>query len=243
MGSNDSERIDVTLNLTYGDLGDACAAAHALDLIGDRWSLIVVRELMFGPRTARDLESSVIGVGPDELKDRLQFLEHAGVVVETELGYITKTTAYALTPWGRELETILGALGRWAHGSSRFPIMTAGMTPSGVMVAMRTMVPAGSATTPEPITVAWELTDVRRPDADPQQFRLVWTGNQFDLAEGTLEDADVTVAGDSTAWTGVVFMGFPVDAAIAEAGLRVEGDRAALDRVLGLFANTLAEAS
>ncbi|WP_406029804.1 winged helix-turn-helix transcriptional regulator [Nocardioides sp. NBC_00163] len=233
----------MTLNLTYGDLGDACAAAHALDLIGDRWSLIVVRELMFGPRTARDLESSVIGVSTDELKDRLQFLEHAGVVVETELGYITKTTAYALTPWGRELETILGALGRWAHGSTRFPIMSAGMTPSGVMVAMRTMVPAGSATTPEPISVAWELTDARRPDVDPQQFRLVWKGNQFDLAEGTLEDADVTIAGDSTAWTGVVFMGFPVDAAIAEAGLKVEGDRAALDRVLGLFADTLAEAS
>jgi DNA-binding HxlR family transcriptional regulator len=168
MGSNDSERIDVTLNLTYGDLGDACAAAHALDLIGDRWSLIVVRELMFGPRTARDLESSVIGVSADELKDRLQFLEHAGVLVETELGYITKTTAYALTPWGRELEAILGALGRWAHGSTRFPIMTAGMTPSGVMVAMRTMVPAGSATTPEPISVAWELTDARRPDAAPR---------------------------------------------------------------------------
>ncbi|MER6939807.1 SCP2 sterol-binding domain-containing protein, partial [Nocardioides sp. NPDC000441] len=91
--------------------------------------------------------------------------------------------------------------------------------------------------------VAWELTDARRPDADPQQFRLVWKGNQFDLAEGTLEDADVTIAGDSTAWTGVVFMGFPVDAAIAEAGLKVEGDRAALDRVLGLFASTLAEAS
>ncbi|MGH3350359.1 MAG: winged helix-turn-helix transcriptional regulator [Nocardioides sp.] len=233
----------MTLNLTYGDLGDACAAAHALDLIGDRWSLIVVRELMFGPRTTVDLESSVIGVSTQVLDERLQFLQDAGVVVETELGYITKTKAYALTDWGRELETILGALGRWAHGSSRFPITTAGMTPSGVMVAMRTMVPPRSATTPEPITVAWELSDSRRPDADPQRFRLDWKANVFDLAEGELPDADVTVTGDSTVWTGVVFMGLPVDAAVAQGGLKVEGDQAALDRVLRLFQDTLAAAS
>ncbi|WP_406029806.1 winged helix-turn-helix transcriptional regulator [Nocardioides sp. NBC_00163] len=93
----------MTLNLSYGGLGDACAAAHALDLIGDRWSLIVVRELMFGPRTSPDLRSSLIGISTEELNDRLQFLERAGVVVETELGYLTKTTAYALTDWGWKL--------------------------------------------------------------------------------------------------------------------------------------------
>jgi DNA-binding HxlR family transcriptional regulator len=231
----------VTLNLSYGDLGDACAAAHALDLIGDRWSLIMVRELMFGPRTSPDLRSSLIGVGNEELNDRLQFLERAGVVVETELGYLTKTTAYALTDWGRELETVLSALSLWAlEGSARYPVPSTGMTPSGVMVAMRTMVPPSSLTTQAPLRARWRLTDARCPDVEAQQFRLDWNELGFDLDVGDLPRADVAVTGDSTTWAGVALLGQPLGEALAKGDLQVEGDRAALERVLRVFADAMA---
>ena len=231
----------MTLNLSYGDLGDACAAAHALDLIGDRWSLIVVRELMFGPRTSPDLRSSLIGVSTEELNDRLQFLERAGVVVETELGYLTKTTAYALTDWGRDLETVLSALSLWAlEGSARYPVPSTGMTPSGVMVAMRTMVPPSSLTTRAPLRARWRLTDARCPDVEAQQFRLDWNELGFDLDVGDLPRADVAVTGDSTTWAGVALLGQPLDEALAKGDLQVEGDRAALERVLRVFADAMA---
>ncbi|MER7558506.1 helix-turn-helix domain-containing protein [Nocardioides sp. NPDC126508] len=231
----------MTLNLSYGDLGDACAAAHALDLIGDRWSLIVVRELMFGPRTSPDLRSSLVGVSTDELNDRLLFLERAGVVVETELGYLTKTTAYALTDWGRELEEVLSALSLWAlEGSARYPVPSTGMTPSGVMVAMRTMVPPRSLTTQAPLRASWRLTDARCPDVAAQEFRLEWNELGFDLDVGELPRVDVAVTGDSTAWAGVALLGQPLDEALAKGSLRVEGDRAALARVLRVFADAMA---
>ncbi|MEU6135615.1 winged helix-turn-helix transcriptional regulator [Nocardioides sp. NPDC047086] len=231
----------MTLNLTYGDLGDACAAAHALDLIGDRWSLIVVRELMFGPRTSPDLRSSLIGVGPEELNDRLLFLERAGVVVETELGYLTKTTAYALTDWGRELEAVLSALSLWAlEGSAHFPVPSTGMTPSGVMVAMRTMVPPRSLTTQDPVRVRWNLTDARCPDVAPQQFRLDWTEFGFDLDVGDLPRVDVAVTGDSTTWAGVALLEQPLDEALAKGDLQIDGDRTALERVIRVFLDAMA---
>ncbi|MFD7073599.1 winged helix-turn-helix transcriptional regulator [Nocardioides sp. NPDC057577] len=231
----------MTLHLSYGDLGDACAAAHALDLIGDRWSLIVVRELMFGPRTAPDLRSSLIGVSTEELNDRLQFLERAGVIVETELGYLTKTTAYALTDWGRELEKVLSVLSLWAlEGSAHFPVPSTGMTPSGVMVAMRTMVPPQSLPTQAPLRATWKLTDARCPDVEPLQFRLDWNEYGFDLDVGELARVDVTISGDSTAWAGVALLGQSLEEALAKGDLHVEGDREALARVLRVFADAMA---
>ncbi|TQL70758.1 HxlR family transcriptional regulator [Nocardioides albertanoniae] len=231
----------MSLNLSYGDLGDACAAAHALDLIGDRWSLIVVRELMFGPRTAPDLRSSLRGIGAEELNERLRFMERAGVVVETELGYLTKTTAYALTDWGRDLEKILSALSLWAlEGSAHYPVPSTGMTPSGVMVAMRTMVPPQSVTTQMPVRVSWKLSDARCPEVEQQQFRLDWNEQVFDLDVGDVPRADVKVAGDSTAWAGVALLGHSLDEALAQGALRVDGDRPALERVIRVFSEAMA---
>lgn len=232
----------MTLNLSYGDLGDACAAAHALDLIGDRWSLIVVRELMFGPRTSPDLRASLNGISTAELNDRLQFLERAGVVVETELGYLTKTTAYALTDWGRDLEKVLSALSLWAlEGSAHFPVPSTGMTPRGVMVAMRTMVPPESLPTPAPLRVSWKLTDSRCPDVEPLRCRLDWSEFGFDLDVGDLPRVDVAVTGDSTAWAGVALLGQSLDDALAKGDLRIEGDRAALERVIQVFIDSMTE--
>lgn len=223
---------------TYAQLGDACATAHALDVVGDRWALIIVRELMLGPRRFADLESAVIGITPGVLSGRLRELQQAGVVEQTTLPDLARTRAYRLTAWGAGLEDVMRALGRWAQGSAGFPVAGGGMTPDGAVVAMRTMLPA-AADLPRPdrpLQIAIELTDVRRPAAGSHRYLLTWTETGIELVEGTSEHPDASVVGDSSAWTGVVFGGLPVDEAERQGALAVDGDRSAVERLLALFA-------
>lgn len=228
---------------TYADLGDACATAHGLDIVGDRWNLVVVRELLLGPRRFADLLSAVIGISPGVLTARLRELQDAGVVEQVTLDDLARTRAYRVTPWGAGLEDVMRALGRWAHGSPSFPVPGTGMTPDAVIVAMRTMVPTEGVRADRPLTATWELHDERRPAAGVRRYRLLWEGRCFDLAEGSLESPDVTVRGDSTAWTGAVFLGVPLDELERSGALAVEGDRDALARVVAVFAPAAGELS
>ena len=225
---------------TYGDLGDACATAHALDVIGDRWSLIVVRELMLGPRRFADLQSAVVGITPAVLTDRLRHLAETGVAEQVTLDDLAHTRAYRLTPWGRGLEDVMASLGRWAHGSPGFPVAGGRMTPDGAIVAMRTMTPA-APNAPRPVELALELVDVRRPAAGVRRYRLRWRERSFELTEGVADAPDATVTGDATAWTGVVFGMVPLDVVEGEGALAVAGDRTALDPVLDLYRSVAGE--
>jgi DNA-binding HxlR family transcriptional regulator len=225
---------------TYGDLGDACATAHALDVVGDRWSLIIVRELMLGPRRFADLQSAVVGITPAVLTDRLRHLADAGVLEQATLDDLARTRAYRLTPWGRGLEDVMAALGRWAHGSPGFPVAGGSMTPDGAIVAMRTMTPSAPQA-PRSVELGLELVDARRPAAGVRRYRLRWRDRSFELVEGTPDAPDATVTGDSTAWTGVVFGMVPLEVVERVGALAVAGDREALDPVLDLYRSTLAD--
>src|ERR687893_724201 len=94
---------------TYGDL---CGIARALDVVGERWALLVVRELMFGPKRFVDLHRGLSGMSHNVLSQRLRELEDAGVVTRRVLGPPARIRAYELTPRGRDLEPVLIALGR-----------------------------------------------------------------------------------------------------------------------------------
>jgi DNA-binding HxlR family transcriptional regulator len=93
---------------------DACGITRALDVIGERWALPVVRELVFGPRRYSDLASALPGVSTNILGSRLKELVDAGVIDKRRLGPPAAATVYELTPWGAGLEPILISLGRWA---------------------------------------------------------------------------------------------------------------------------------
>jgi DNA-binding HxlR family transcriptional regulator len=219
---------------SYGDLGDACATAHALDVIGDRWSLIVVRELMLGPRRFADLQSAVVGITPAVLTERLRRLAETGVVEQVTLDDLGRTRAYRLTPWGAGLEDVMAALGRWAHGSPGFPVAGGSMTPDGAIVAMRTMTPSVPRA-PRSLELGLRLVDARRPAAGVRRYRLRWRQRSLELVEGIPEHPDVIVTGDSTAWTEVVFGMVQLSVAEHHGQLAVEGDREALEAVLGLY--------
>jgi DNA-binding HxlR family transcriptional regulator len=90
-----------------------CGIAHALDLVGERWSILVVRELLVGPRRFTDLVHGLPGIGTNILSARLKQLEHGGIVQRRRLPPPAASAVYELTEYGRELEPILHAVGRW----------------------------------------------------------------------------------------------------------------------------------
>src|SRR4051812_22829584 len=96
---------------------DACAAAHALDLVGERWTLLVMRELMLGPKRFSDLRADLPGISANVLTQRLEQLEAAGVLTRRKLPPPASSHVYELTAWGYESEPIFQTLGRWATRS------------------------------------------------------------------------------------------------------------------------------
>src|ERR671932_1050136 len=96
---------------------DGCAVAHALDFVGERWALLVVRELLLGPKRFTDLRTGLPGVSPNVLAQRLRELEQAGVVRRRRLPPPAASQVYELTEWGVDLEPVLTALGRWGSRS------------------------------------------------------------------------------------------------------------------------------
>jgi DNA-binding HxlR family transcriptional regulator len=93
--------------------GQYCPVAHALDLIGDRWALLIVRELMLGQRRFTDLADALPGIGSNILTARLRGLETAGIVRKTKLQPPWAVTVYELTETGRELDDVLRSLAQW----------------------------------------------------------------------------------------------------------------------------------
>jgi DNA-binding HxlR family transcriptional regulator len=102
--------------------GQACPIAHGLDLIGERWALLVIRELRLGPRRYVDLQAALPGIGPSVLSQRLRDLERVGVLRRRRLPPPAASTVYELTEWGAELEPVFTGLARWAVRSPVVPL-------------------------------------------------------------------------------------------------------------------------
>src|SRR5918999_3558389 len=132
---------NVRTKRTYGDM---CGIARALDVVGERWALLVVRELILGPKRFTDLRTGLPNVGPDVLAQRLRELEAAGLLQRRTLPPPAGSRVYELTERGRALEPVLVELGRWGT----FAPVPAGDPPLGIdptMIALRTLFDAGDA--------------------------------------------------------------------------------------------------
>ena len=115
---------------------DGCGIAHASDLLGQRWALLVVRELLLGPKRFTDLRAGIPDISPNVLGQRLRELEESGIVSRRKLAPPAAAQVYELTEWGRELEPAVLALGRWASGSPSFP-RDAEMGPDSLVLALK----------------------------------------------------------------------------------------------------------
>jgi DNA-binding HxlR family transcriptional regulator len=117
---------------------DACGTALGLELVGERWSLLIVRELMFGGRRFSELRGSLLGISANILTMRLEGLERVGIVQRRMLPPPASIQIYELTPWGYEAEVILRELGRWA---TRSPLHdpTLPLSTASLLMSFRTM--------------------------------------------------------------------------------------------------------
>jgi DNA-binding HxlR family transcriptional regulator len=199
--------------------------AHALDLIGERWALIVLRELMLGPKRFGELRVDIPGISANVLTQRLERLEDSGLLVRQKLPPPSSAQVYALTEWGYEVEPIGQALGRWA---TRSPLHdpTAPISAVSVLLSFRTMLNGERA----------KGVDARigfRFGAYSYLGHL--TEHGFPILRGESDGADVLFAGDPRALAGAVYGGAPLAALEAAGALQVSGDRALAERFLTLF--------
>src|SRR5215472_15520916 len=100
---------------------DPCGVARALDVVGERWSLLIVRELLLGPKRFTDLLEGLPGIPPSLLSARLKQMQAAEVIAKEVLPPPAASTVYLLTAAGAELETAVLALGRWGVQFGRKP--------------------------------------------------------------------------------------------------------------------------
>ncbi|WP_193103930.1 helix-turn-helix domain-containing protein [Brachybacterium sp. FME24] len=221
----------MSIRRSYGSYNDGYASAHALDLLGERWTLIVVRELLLGPKRFADLQRDVLGISPGVLSRRLQELESRGIAVRRTLPAPARVDVYELTPWGSRLEAVNTALSRWAVDSPQLP-WEADMSPDTLVLAMRAHArPVASATVP--ITVALSLLDSRLEESEPVVYaaRISAEGTTIvrDPANPAPGPADARVAATTADWKACILAGVaPGD--LSE--LEMAGSDAAVDALL-----------
>ena len=188
---------------------DACAAAHGMDLIGERWSMPLIRELLLGPRRFSDLRASLRGISANVLTQRLEGLEAAGVLVRRKLPPPASVQVYELTPWGYEAAPIFQALGRWAVRSPHHD-PTRPFSPVSLMLSLRTMFSDSAAAD---LMARIQLVMHGEP--------FFWIRNKGGIAigRGSIEEPDLTLVADPSAIAGYIYAGAPLDA------IEVRGDR------------------
>jgi len=205
--------------------GEGCAAAHALDLVGERWALLVVRELLLGPKRFTDLRRGIPHASPNVLSQRLRELEDAGVVRRGTLPPPAASKVYELTEWGRGLEPVIFALGAWGARSPQLP-RGEPMSVDSHMLALRTVFDPQAA---DGLDASIQLR------LDGQRLRARVSGERLDLRRGSLDEPDATVTTDSGTFGALLWEGGKLSDALRGGTVEIEGSRDAVRRFLGLF--------
>lgn len=194
-------------------------------MVGERWALLVVRELMFGAKRFADLHRGLPGMSQNVLTQRLRELEESGVLIRRRALPPASGLVYELTDHGQALEPVLLALGRWGSPLPPGPVSATELSPDALVVALRTTFNAAAAS-------GLDTTVQLRLPGDA--FVLTVRGDRFDarrghgLAEAVLEGSVRTIQD-------LVFDHRPLDDAIHTGDARVDGDAALLARVLSTF--------
>ena len=198
---------------------DGCGIAHASDLLGQRWALLVVRELLLGPKRFTDLRAGIPDISPNVLGQRLRELEETGILRRRKLAPPAAVQVYELTEWGRELEPAILSLGLWASHSPAFP-MGAPMGPDSLVLALKSTFDPAKA---EEVEGSYELRLGEIP------FKITLSGGLFEAAHGETESPDAVISSDPDTIAGVVFRGNPLGKAVEAGDVRIDGSRRAVN--------------
>jgi DNA-binding HxlR family transcriptional regulator len=204
---------------------DSCGVAHGLDIVGERWALLITRELMLGAKRFSDLKADLPGISSNVLSHRLDELERSAILIRRRLPKPAASWVYELTDWGYELEPVMQVLGRWAARSpSHQRDRHFGVT--SLILSLRTNFDRDQA---RDVLGTFEL----RCGEDTFLARIA--GRRLHIDRGAAADADVVIAGAPPMFASVIYGGRPLDEAVASGDLAVSGSQAAAAKFVSLF--------
>jgi DNA-binding HxlR family transcriptional regulator len=206
--------------------GDMCSIARALDVIGERWALLVVRELILGPKRFTDLRAGLPGLSPDVLSQRLRELEANGLLARRRLGPPVGSQVYELTGRGRELEPVILALGRWGS-AARFPSPPREIGADSMVLGLKTVFDGERA---------GELEAEIELRLREHTFTVRVGGGAIDAARGAAADPDAALTAAPGVLAALVWEDLELDEAVRAGDAAHAGDQGKLERFLGLFA-------
>lgn len=204
-----------------------CATARALDLIGGRWTLLLVRELLTGPKRYKDLLEALPGMGTNLLADRLRELAEAGVLQRATLPPPAGSAVYELTPRGRALEPVIMAIARWGIGLLGEPREGELFRPAWAVLAMRAIFRPDDA-------AGVRTTCEFRVDDDVFHVRVA--DGVADSREGRASDPDVAVAMSSDTLLALAAQRLTPAEGVEDGTITLDGELNDFERLMALFA-------
>jgi DNA-binding HxlR family transcriptional regulator len=211
---------------TKRSYGEACRFAYALDLVGERWALLIVRELLLGPKRFTDLRAGLPHASTNILADRLRELERNAILHRRKLPPPAGSTVYELTEWGRELEPVVTQLGAWG-ARSPLPPESQTIGPDSIVLAL------GSLFDPE---AAGDLVASYGLRIGAESFRVDVAGGEVDLERGAAADPVATLAfPDAPTMAAVLTAQLSLEDALASGAVQVDGGKKSAKRFLRLF--------
>jgi DNA-binding HxlR family transcriptional regulator len=196
-----------------------CGVAKALDVVGERWTLLIVRNLLLGPLRYSELLRGLPGITTNLLAKRLREMEDAGLIEQVRSGVGDTGHAYRLTPFGEDLEPTIHALGRWGWRFLGAPAQGDHRSFEWLLIALRRVYIGGKS-------IRAELV------ADGVPYRLVLSERSAEVARGAVREPDVRIKG-----TGAKIARLFLDPSADRGGLslEVEGPKGVLDALTTSF--------
>ena len=204
-----------------------CALARALDVVGERWTLLLVRELLLGPKRYKDLLAGLPGIGTNLLAERLRHLEQLGLTRRRALPPPAGSTVYELTELGERLEPAVMELGRFGAHFLGEPRERDARHPGWFFVSIR------ATFRPELAVDLDESYEFRIAD---EVFHVVIEGGRLTSGQGAATQPDVVVSTDLETFIALLAQRLEPANALATRAVEIEGDPAALSRFIEIFA-------
>lgn len=198
---------------------DACGLAHAMELLGERWAMLVLRELAYGPRRFSELKNDLQGISANVLTQRLIELEARGLVRKLKLPPPASVQVYEATPWGLEVIPVIASLGRWA-ARSPWHDPTLPMSHVSVLMSLQTLISAERAEGID-ARICFRLGDA--------SYVATVRHGRLDVDRRDADDCDVTFTGPPSAIAGVIHGGAPFET------IQVTGNMDLAKRFVTLF--------
>ena len=205
--------------------GDRCGVARALDLVGERWALLIVRELLLGPKRFTDLRAGLPSLSPDVLSQRLRELEQAGLLSRRKLAPPAGSRVYELTERGLALEPIVLELGRWGS-QTPLPEGEGAFGADSFILALKSRFDPAAADGLD-VTVQLRLGE--------DSFRSRVADGRFEVARGDSEPSDAVVASEPGTLAMVLWHDRPLAEALRTGDVEIDGSTPAAKRFFGAF--------